>query len=351
MLKAGVGRPRIDLGQAPVESSGVHALDSVVRCRPGDAGHADACRRRTRGHRAATLVGGPSAYDGHSGRAAGAAGHGSRRESTAQQATGQATRRCGSGTGRHHGGPGHSFGQGCVVSDRRIRRPQRRVRWFADVHDHAAHRRASAHRRPGRAAFPRTGPVPRLSNDPHVRGDRQVAGRRCRAERQVGRRRATAPECRATASSAAQSRDPLRGSGRSAHRRATGEITPIRRRLLTLRRLRLASRDRREHVMRIGFPELGRSAATSGRSPPDVATQGGPVTPPPVRNIKNFDSRTGRARIAAAVRWTRISTPLAAQANRQYEAAATVPLRKESENGEQGSVMGYGGPQVWYRQC
>ena len=46
--------------------------------------------------------------------------------------------------------------------------------------------------------------------------------------------------------------------------------------------------------MRIGFPELGRSAATSGRSPPDVATQGGPVTPPPVRNIKNFNSRTGR---------------------------------------------------------
>jgi hypothetical protein len=32
-------------------------------------------------------------------------------------------------------------------------RPRCRVRWFADVHDDAAHRRACAHRRPGRAAF------------------------------------------------------------------------------------------------------------------------------------------------------------------------------------------------------
>jgi Hsp20/alpha crystallin family len=41
-------RPLIDLDQAPVKSSGVYTLDSadsVVRCRPGDSGRADACRR------------------------------------------------------------------------------------------------------------------------------------------------------------------------------------------------------------------------------------------------------------------------------------------------------------------
>jgi hypothetical protein len=78
---------------------------------------------------------------------------------------------------------------------------------------------------------------------------------------------------------------------------ASGEITPIRRRLLTIPGLRLASRDRREHVMRIGFAELGRSAATSGRSPPGRgdARQARDTTARSEHKELQLPSRQGRA--------------------------------------------------------
>jgi len=55
-LKAGAGPPGIELGQAPVESSGAYRPGRVARCRPGDADHAGACRRRTHRRQAAALV-------------------------------------------------------------------------------------------------------------------------------------------------------------------------------------------------------------------------------------------------------------------------------------------------------
>jgi hypothetical protein len=117
----------------------------------------------------------PQVASGHSGRATGAPDHRPGREPPAHQATGPPTRPRGRRTGRHHGGPGRPLVRGCVVRDRRTGRPRRRVRWFPDVHDDAAHKRACAHRRPGGAAFPGAGPVPRRSHGRGTRGDRRTA--------------------------------------------------------------------------------------------------------------------------------------------------------------------------------